>query len=276
MGLCTGIKQCLPERFTSSLFPCFFACSIEEWVCYTSKSFSIPPSASFHFFFQVTRLTNTYSRTIFALSSLRQYKGLWANFSSPDFLGLFLELFSATPAGLPDGMKAVWAISFKQPRNVYHNCSAFTATMCACAQFTVVVFLRGLWYGFIGCSRCPFGCKCIYLYRSVYTHMLENACVFFIYCNILELSFLEKKKKRHINLQLPDAMFFPFFFFSLKWFFYSALPLAPQLWALGFFSFFSFHSLLTFVLFSSSPIKLLPLLSLLLFSSFISAFSPTL
>lgn len=202
-------------KIYQQFLPLFFACSLEEWVCYTSKRFSIPPSASFHFSFQVTRLTNTYSRTIFALSSLRQYKGLWANFSSPDFLGLFLELFSATAAGLPDGMKAVWAISFKQPRNVYHNCSAFTATMCACAQFTVVVFLRGLWYGFIGCSRCPFGCKCIYLYRSVYTHMLENACVFFIYCNILELSFLEKKKKG-TSIYSSLTLFFSLFFFFLS------------------------------------------------------------
>lgn len=179
MDPCTGIKQCLPERFISNFFLRFFVHSIEEWFCYTSKSFSVPPSASFHFSSQVARLSNTYSRTIFVLSSLCQYEGLWAIFSSLDFLGLFLVLFPTAVVGLPEGMKAVWAISFKQPRNVYHNCFPVTATMCACAQFTVVVFPRGLWYGFIGCSRCPFGCKCIYLYRSVYTRILENACVFF-------------------------------------------------------------------------------------------------
>ena len=117
-------------------------------------------------------------------------------------------LLPTAVAGLPEGMKAVWAISFKQPRNVYHNCSAFTATMCACAQFTVVVFLRGLWYGFIGCSKCPFGCKCIYVYRSVSTRILENTCVFFIYCNILELSFLGEKKKAH-KFTTPFCYFFP-------------------------------------------------------------------
>lgn len=78
--LCTGIKQCLPKRFISSLFPSFFAYIIEEWFCYTPKSFSVPPSVSFHFSFQVGSFTNTYSRIIFALSSLCQYKGLWANF----------------------------------------------------------------------------------------------------------------------------------------------------------------------------------------------------
>lgn len=116
-------------------------------------------------------------------------------------LGLFLVHFPAAVAGLLERMKDVWAISFEQPRNVYHNCFPFTATMCVCAQFTVVVFLRGLWYGFIGCSRCPFGYKCIYLYRSVYTCILESACVFFIYCNILELSFPKNKTTQKIPKQ---------------------------------------------------------------------------
>lgn len=180
MGLCTGIKHCLPERFISSLFPCFFVYSIEGCFCYKSRSFSIPPSASFNFSFQVARLTNTYSRTIFSLSSWCQYKGLWANFPSPDFLGLFLVLFPAAIAGLPERLKAVWAISFKQMRNVYHNCSPFTTTMCACAWFTVVVFPRGLWYGFIGCSRCPFGCKYLSIRKCIYTHSRKCLCIFYL------------------------------------------------------------------------------------------------
>lgn len=132
-------------------------------------------------------------------------------------------------------MKAVWAISFKQSRDVYHDCSPFTATMCACAQFTVVVFPRGLWYGFIGCSRCPFGCKCIYLNRKIYTRILEDACVFFIYCNIMELSFPRKKKSTPVydSLVLPP----PFFFSSHKQFFYSAVPFKK--FFLRIFSFFS-------------------------------------
>lgn len=156
-----------------------------------------------------------------------QCKGL---FSSLGSCVLFLVPVPSAIAGQWEGMKAVWAISFKQSRDIYHDCSPFTTTMCACAQFTVVVFPRGLWYGFIGCSRCPFGCKCIYLNRKIYTRILENACVFFIYCNILELSFLRKKKK---SLQLLSAS--PLFFPSLKWFFYSAVPFALQLWELKFF-----------------------------------------
>lgn len=144
---------------------------------------------------------------VFLLSPLMPIWRPLSNFSSPGSLGLFLVFLPAAVAGRWEGMKAVWAISFKQPRNVYPNCSPFTATMCACAQFTVVVFLRGLWYDFIGCSRCPFGCKCIYLYRNVHTRILENACVFFIYCNILELSFLKKSTPVYDSLMFPPPLF---------------------------------------------------------------------
>lgn len=222
-------------------------------------------------------------------------------------LGLFLVHFPAAVAGLLERMKDVWAISFEQPRNVYHNCFPFTATMCVCAQFTVVVFLRGLWYGFIGCSRCPFGYKCIYLYRSVYTCILESACVFFIYCNILELSFPKNKTTQKIPKQhhhhnndnnkklqqkqttthkktahpftTPSHYFFYFYVFFpsnysfiLLFFLYTSFK--PCCW--GFFPSSPFALFLPYVLFSSFPIKLLPLLSLSLFSPFFSAFSPML
>lgn len=164
-----------------------------------------------------------------------QCKGL---FSSLGSCVLFLVPVPSAIAGQWEGMKAVWAISFKQSRDIYHDCSPFTTTMCACAQFTVVVFPRGLWYGFIGCSRCPFGCKCIYLNRKIYTRILENACVFFIYCNILELSFLRKKKKKKVynSFLLPPFFFLlsndsfilqfllPFSFESLS-FFFPSFPL---------------------------------------------------
>lgn len=226
------IKQRLPERFISSLFPCFLAYSIEESFCYAPRSFCIPASASSYFSFQVARLTNTYSRAIFALSSLCQYKGFWANFSSLDFLGLFLVLLPSAVAGLPERMKAIWAVSFKQPRHVYHNYSPFTATMCACAQFTVVVFLRGLWCGFIGCSRCPFGCKCIYLSRSVYTRILENVCLGWSFFNFLlwhpgiKLP-LKIKANPTAHQFAAQAIFTPFLFFPLKLFFYFAVSFAP-------------------------------------------------
>lgn len=168
-----------------------------------------------------------------------QCKGL---FSSLGSCVLFLVPVPSAIAGQWEGMKAVWAISFKQSRDIYHDCSPFTTTMCACAQFTVVVFPRGLWYGFIGCSRCPFGCKCIYLNRKIYTRILENACVFFIYCNILELSFLRKKKKKKVynSFLLP-----PFFFLLSNDSFILQFLLPFSFESLSFF-FLLFHSNLTF------------------------------
>lgn len=163
-------------------------------------------------------------------------------FSSLGSCVLFLVPVPSAIAGQWEGMKAVWAISFKQSRDIYHDCSPFTTTMCACAQFTVVVFPRGLWYGFIGCSRCPFGCKCIYLNRKIYTRILENACVFFIYCNILELSFLRKKKKKKVynSFLLP-----PFFFLLSNDSFILQFLLPFSFESLSFF-FLLFHSNLTF------------------------------
>lgn len=166
MGLHSSPKQCLPERFISNLFPCFFTYST-GWFCYTPQSFSVHPSALFHFTFQVASLIITYSTTIFALFSLCQYEGFWANFSSVDFAVLFLLCFSCCSRLVRRNESCLGSI-FKQLRTLYHNWAPLTTVMCACAQFTVVVFGGGLWHSFIGCSRCPFVCKCIYLYRSVY------------------------------------------------------------------------------------------------------------
>lgn len=178
-----------------------------------------------------------------------------SNFSSPGSLGLFLVFLPAAVAGRWERMKAVWAISFKQPRNVYPNCSPFTATMCACAQFTVVVFLRGLWYDFIGCSRCPFGCKCIYLYRNVHTRILENACVFFIYCNILELSFLKKSTPVYDSLMFPPPLFC-FFSQVILLFCCSFHPSALKDSVLFFFSFVLSTLFLPYLLLCSFPINI--------------------
>lgn len=179
-----------------------------------------------------------------------------SNFSSPGSLGLFLVFLPAAVAGRWEGMKAVWAISFKQPRNVYPNCSPFTATMCACAQFTVVVFLRGLWYDFIGCSRCPFGCKCIYLYRNVHTRILENACVFFIYCNILELSFLKKSTPVYDSLMFPPPPPLLFLLSSDSFILLFLSPFSFERLSVVFFSFVLSTLFLPYLLLCSFPINI--------------------
>lgn len=106
---------------------------------------------------------------------------------------------------------------FRQPRDVCHNWAPFTTVMCACAQFTVVVFWKGLWHSFIGCSRCPFACKCIYIYKSVYTFIPRKCfCAFSLLLHPGIKLPLKGEKRRHINLQLPYTIFslFLFFFFS--------------------------------------------------------------
>lgn len=129
------------------------------------------------------------STTIFVFSSLCQYEGLWASFSSLDFVVLFLVLICCSRLAGRD--ESCLGNIFKQPRTVYHNWAPFTTAMCACAQFAVVVFWRGLWHSFIGCSRCPFVCKFLYLYTSIYVCIPRKyLCAFFMYFYILESSLI--------------------------------------------------------------------------------------
>lgn len=164
MGLCTSPKQRLPERFISILFLCFFVYSIEGQFCYTPQNFFVHFSALFHFSFQVANLIITPQLFLFS-PSYANMKTSGQTFCLWTLLSFFLCLSCCSRLARKD--ESCLSNIFKQPRVVYHNQALFTAAMCACAQFSVVVFWRGLWHRFIGCSRCTFVCKCIYLYRNV-------------------------------------------------------------------------------------------------------------